>query len=278
VCGDHRLRNSDLKTLCSQALVTKRHQKVILATRKQASAMTDTEENRFLENYNVHDYDIPMVSVDAALFTYHEDVVKILLVERQNHPDRGKWGLPGGFVDKRQDRDLKDTILRKLQEKTGIVPPYIEQLQSFGNDCRDKRGWSITICYTALISYQSCAPRIDAVSDAAWVPLKDIEQRDLAFDHRDIIELARERLHQKALYSIVPGYALPEKFTFPELQKLHEALIGKPLQKKSFRRRIEAAGLLEDTGEKRSNKGPAATLYRLKKRSALFTFNRNLED
>lgn len=240
--------------------------------------MPDTEESHFLNAYNVHDFDIPMVSVDAALFTFHEDEIKILLVERQNYPDKGKWALPGGFVDKQRDRKLDDTVLRKIREKTGVVPPYIEQLHSFGNAHRDKRDWSITICYTALISHQSCAPHIDAVSDAGWLPLKAIKKRDLAFDHHDIIGFARERLRQKALYSIIPGYALPEKFTLPELQKLHEALIGKPLQKRSFRRRIEAANLLEDTGEKRVEKGPAATLYRLRKNSAQFKFNRNLEE
>ncbi len=240
--------------------------------------MTKAEETRFLASYNIHNYDIPMVSADAALFTYHEAAIKILLVERQNHPDKGKWGLPGGFVDKQLDQHLEDTVLRKIKEKTGVVPPYIEQLQSFGSAHRDKRDWSVTICFTALISHQSCAPHIDTVSDAAWVPLQKLEQMNLAFDHGAIIELARERLRQKALYSIVPGYALPEKFTLPELQKLHEALIGKPLQKRSFRRRIAAANLLEDTGEKRSEKGPAATLYRLRKNSAEFTFTRNLEE
>ncbi|MBX2859159.1 MAG: NUDIX hydrolase [Cellvibrionaceae bacterium] len=240
--------------------------------------MNDIEESDYLASYDLRCYDIPMVSVDAALFTFHEDVIKILLVQRQNHPDKGKWGLPGGFVDKHKDRHLEDTVLRKIQEKTGVVPPYIEQLQSFGSANRDKRDWSITICYSALISYQSCAPHISTVADAAWVNLKTVARRALAFDHQSLIAHARERLRQKALYSVVPGYALPEKFTFPELQKLHEALIGKPLQKRSFRRRIEAANLLEDTGEKRSEKGPPAILYRLRKNSAQFTFNRNLEE
>lgn len=240
--------------------------------------MTNTDESLFLESYNIHNFDVPIVSVDAALFTYHEQVVKILLVKRHDHPERGKWALPGGFVDKHQDRDLDDTVLRKLKEKTGVVPPYIEQLQSFGGAERDKRGWSITICYTALISHQSCAPHIDSAADAAWIPLSELKLYTLAFDHRHIIELAQDRMRQKALYSVVPGYALPEIFTFPELQKLHEELIGKPLQKKSFRRRIEAANLLEDTGEKRARKGPPATLYRMRKHSAQYTFNRNLED
>ena len=88
---------------------------------------------------------------------------------------------------------------------------------------------------------------------------------------------ARERLRQKALYSIVPAYTLPEEFTLPELQHVHEVLIGKELQKKSFRRRIEQAELLVDTGNKRKEGGRPAVLYRLKQVSAGFTFVRNLE-
>jgi hypothetical protein len=64
----------------------------------------------------------------------------------------------------------------------------------------------------------------------------------------------------------------------PDLQKLHEVLIGKALQKKSFRRRIEQAELLIDTGEKRSEGGRPASLYRMKQTSGAYTFVRNLED
>ena len=100
----------------------------------------------------------------------------------------------------------------------------------------------------------------------------------LAFDHSHIIGAARERLKQKALYSIVPAYALPEKFTLPELQHLHEVLLGKNIQKKSFRRRIDQAELLIDTGETRSmGSGRPAVLYRMKDDSGEYTFVRNLE-
>ncbi len=98
----------------------------------------------------------------------------------------------------------------------------------------------------------------------------------LAFDHLEIIRAARERLRQKALYSIIPAYALPEKFTLPELQHLHELLIGKRLQKKSFRRRVEQAALLEELPEKRSEGGRPAALYRMKDFAGTFTFIRNI--
>ena len=236
--------------------------------------MTEAE---FLESYDPSQFQTPLTTVDSTLFTYHESQLKVLLVERSSHPDKGLWGLPGGFVNPTEDTTLEQTALRKLEEKTGVIPPYIEQLQTVGSATRDKRGWSVTVCYTSLIAYQVCEVSIATVSDAAWVNITDLDTMTLAFDHREIIDIALKRLRQKALYSIVPAYALAEKFTLPDLQQLHEVLIGKTLQKKSFRRRIEQAELLVDTGEKRQESGRPAALYRMRDRSKDFTFVRNLE-
>ncbi|MBU0656000.1 MAG: NUDIX hydrolase [Gammaproteobacteria bacterium] len=239
--------------------------------------MQTNDEQTFLEHYDKQAYDAPLVTVDPVLFTYHAEQLKVLLVQRSSHPDRQMWGLPGGFVDLQHDATLEDTALRKLREKTGVTPPYLEQLHTFGNATRDKRSWSVTVCYTALIAHQECAAHIATVMDARWVSMQQLEMLPLAFDHGMIIGHARERLRQKALYSIVPAYALPEKFTLPELQQLHEILLGMPLQKKSFRRRIEQAELLEDSGEKRADSGGRpATLYRMKAGSGAHTFLRNL--
>jgi 8-oxo-dGTP diphosphatase len=235
-------------------------------------------EAEFLKGYSSKDYAAPLVTVDSVLFTYHEQTLQILLVERGNHPEKGKWGLPGGFIDLNADEDVEATASRKLKEKTGVVPPYLEQLCSAGNAKRDQRGWSVTICYTALVAHQKCTAHVDTVSDVKWVEYAAALKLPLAFDHGDLMKQARERLRQKALYSIVPGYALPEKFTLTDLPQVHEILIGKELQKKSFRRRIEQAALLIDTGEKRYEGGRPAALYKLRAKSASFTFVRNLEE
>ena len=235
------------------------------------------DEATFLKNYDKREFDSPLISVDSTLFTYHEGQLKVLLVKRSNHPDLGLWGLPGGFIDLEKDKNIRDTVLRKIKEKTKVIPPYVEQLQSVGNANRDKRGWAVTLCYSSLIAHQDCEAGIADVSDATWMDVDALKDQTLAFDHHAIIEVALERLKQKALYSIVPAYALPEKFTLPELQHLHEVLIGKEIQKKSFRRRIEQAELLEDTGEKRHEGRRPAVLYRMKKASGEYTFVRNLE-
>lgn len=248
--------------------------KIVLSFSNKAYAMNEQD---FLASYNRRDFLSPLITVDAALFTYHEEQLKVLLVKRGEHPEKGKWGLPGGFVDELQDKCLEDTVLRKLKEKTGVIPPYIEQLCSVGNNQRDVRGWSVTVCYTALIAHQVCEAHIDTVDSVMWCPIDEVAQQCLAFDHHELIAQARERLKQKSLYSIVPGFALPEVFTLPELQHVHEILIGKEIQKKSFRRRIEQADLLIDTGEKRAERGRPASLYRLKEASADYRFIRNLE-
>ena len=236
-------------------------------------------ESAFLADYNARDFAAPLLTVDPVLFTYHEQQLSVLLVKRTQFPDKNLWGLPGGFVDLVQDQNLEATARRKLHEKTGVIPPYLEQLYTVGNAQRDKRGWAVTVAYTALIAYQTCEVHIDTVSDARWFPLNQAQRMTLAFDHAAIIDYARERLRQKALYSIVPAYALPETFTLSELQHLHEVLIGKRLQKKSFRRRIEQAELLIDTGLKYSDQaGRPAALYRMKAHAGDFTFVRNLEE
>jgi 8-oxo-dGTP diphosphatase len=234
-------------------------------------------EKSFLADYDPKDFKGPIFTVDSVLFTYHEETLKVLMVKRSNHPDQGKWGLPGGFVDLQHDQCLEDTATRNLKEKTGVVPPYLEQLLTQGGAKRDKRGWSVTACYTALMAYQASSTKIAPVDDAQWVSWEVLDTLKLAFDHRQLITAGRARLKQKALYSIVPAYALPERFTLSELQQLHEVLIGKPLQKKSFRRRIIEADLLEDTSEMRQDRGRPSKLYSVRPSSRDYTFVRNLE-
>lgn len=235
------------------------------------------EDREFLAQYDPKSFTAPLATVDTVLFSYAEGQLYTLLVKRAAPPQRGRWGLPGGFVELASDQSLEAAAARIVTTKTSVMPPYLEQLGSWGGPERDPRGWSLTVCYTALIAQQACAPEVDSVAESRWLPFSEAQALRLAFDHQTLLSAARERLRQKALYSVVPAFALPEEFTLPELQQLHEVLIGKSLQKKSFRRRIEQAGLLEDTGHKRKESGRPATLYRALPAAADYTFVRNLE-
>jgi len=165
------------------------------------------------EEYDINQFKNPLFTVDSVLFTVKEASLKVLMVKRANQPFIGYWGLPGGFVDIDIDETTDKTALRKLKEKTSVEPLYIEQLQAFSSKDRDPRGFSVTLVYFALIAEQDVSSHIDTVEDVQWIDVNQLKSLSIAFDHQYIIEQAQLRLQQKALYSMVPVYCLPEYFT-----------------------------------------------------------------
>ena len=228
------------------------------------------------ELYNINEFKNPLFTVDSVLFTVINDSLKVLMVKRANDPFLGRWGLPGGFVDVDIDDSTDMTALRKLKEKTSVAPQYLEQLQTFSGINRDPRGFSVTLVYFALIAEQDVSSHIDTVEDAQWIDIREIEDLAVAFDHKQIIEHAKERLQQKALYSMVPVYCLPEYFTVGQLKSVIETIIGKAIQRKSLIRRIEAAGMFEMLDEKVKSGGRLAQLYKVKPGVDIVNFERNL--
>lgn len=234
-------------------------------------------EAEFLRHYNIHDYDIPLVSVDIAIFTLHDDAMKVLLVKRADFPQKGRWALPGGFVDVKKDRDLRETALRKLRDKTSVSAPYLEQMESVGSATRDPRGWSVTVVYFALIPYHALTPSQAAAEEVSWVPVEQALAQKLAFDHADLLERALSRVRSKVLYTLMPAYLIPTPFSLSALQHAYEIILGRDVEKKAFRRRLENADVLEATGDMDSQSaGRPAALYRLKPSVSGFNFSRQL--
>lgn len=234
-------------------------------------------EAEFLKNYNIHDFDIPLVSVDLVIFTLHEDRLKVLLVKRRDYPCKGQWALPGGFVDIRRDSDLRETALRKLQEKASVAAPYLEQLESVGGAKRDPRGWSVTVVYFAMIPYHELQKSSVASEDVNWVSVEQAETMTLAFDHADLLQHALTRIRSKVLYTLIPAYLIASPFTLSGLQHAYEIIIGREVEKKAFRRRLDNADVLEPTGGIDSQAaGRPAALYRLKSSVIGFSFTRQL--
>ena len=237
-------------------------------------------EKEFLANYNVHDFDVPLCTVDMAIFTVEEGALKVLLVKRANYPKKGKWALPGGFIDLANDKDLAATAHRKLTEKTGVTSPYLEQVSTVGNKSRDPRGWSITVSYFALISAEGIALEThESTEEVAWLPVDSVlEDYKLAFDHKDILSSCLQRLKSKVLYTSLPIHLLPDTFTLPELQSVYEIILGQSLQKKSFRKRILDAEIIEETGEmKATGASRPAQLYKACEDHLAHVFPRTLE-
>lgn len=237
----------------------------------------NSAEKEYLKNYNIHDYDVPLVSVDVAIFTLLDGKLHVLMIERGELPQKGKWSLPGGFIDQKYDKDLHSTALRKLTEKTGVKTSHLEQVVTVGNPNRDPRGWSVTSLYMALIPYAPTAEFIETVIDVRWWPVDMALKQTLAFDHAELVTLARERLRAKAGYTALPMYILNAPFTLTQLQQTYEELLGTLLEKKSFRRKFPVDELLEEVGEglPEGGRGRIAALYRPKKGADRFTFLRS---
>ncbi|WP_058910350.1 NUDIX hydrolase [Entomohabitans teleogrylli] len=233
-------------------------------------------EAEYLKNYDASRFPAPLVTVDSVLFTLHQGALCVLMVKRASQPQQGRWGLPGGFIDIARDTSTRATALRKLTEKTGVSPSWLEQLDTFSGPQRDPRGWSLTVAWYALIAWADCAPHIASVSDARWIAVSELEKIELAFDHGAIIQAALHRLRQKTMYSLLPAYCLPETFTQSQLQEATEIILGQSIQRKSLIRRFEASGMFEETGESVATGARKARLWRRKPNVDIHLFSRNL--
>ena len=189
------------------------------------------------------DFPRPYTTVDVVIFTIAQGRLNVLRVQRPCHEDDpfpGLWALPGGFVNVDLDADLQACAARKLKEKTGVDSPYLEQLGSWGSAARDPRGWSVAISYCELIPQQQLPAHR---SDLKIVPVHAAGQ--LPFDHGQILQTALARVRSKSQYSSLPVYFLGESFSLPQLQQVYESILGEPLNKVSFRRKMDELGMLE---------------------------------
>ena len=204
------------------------------------------------------------VAVDLLVFTIEEDRLKILTIRRQYPPFEGQRALPGVFV--RDDETLDQAAQRGLREETGLEDIYFEQLYTWGAPDRDPRRRVISVSYLALVDAQRLrgfGPGLRTTGAELSDVQALLEAEDLAFDHRQIIACGRERLAGKVEYTPIAFSLVPEEFTLPQLQRVYELLLGKPLYKANFRKKI--APLVEETD--RSTSGDAhrpSKFYRLR--------------
>ncbi len=242
------------------------------------------DEAAFLERYDPADFEHPSVTVDVALLTMAETGLQVLLTQRQEHPGRGKWALPGGFVG--MEEALDRAAARVLHSKAGRKNVFLEQLYTFGAPKRDPRTRVITVAYYALVDHgrlgkpqgqgetttlgEIHTPWQGEAGGPVEVRDENGEALPLAFDHAEIIGMAVKRLRGKLNYSPVGFQLLPADFTLRRLQDVHEAILGRRLNKDSFRRRMLASGLLAPTGEREGEVGHRpAELYQFTAKSAI---------
>ena len=240
----------------------------------------DSSEEAFLAGYDASEFPHPSLAVDVVLLTVSRGALRVALVQRQEHPYRGCWSLPGGFVRMKEALDV--AAARVLSSKAGLEGVFLEQLYTFGAPSRDPRTRVVSVAYYALVHPGRLATTEPAEfllgrvqvpwSGEAGGPV-DVARVDgkslrLAFDHRDMIGMAVKRIRGKLDYAPIGFQLLPSTFTLRDLQTIHEVILGRRLNKDSFRRRMLASGELHATGKREQTVGhrPAA-LYHHGRRS-----------
>jgi len=210
-----------------------------------------------------YEYPRPALAVDCVVFGLDDDDLKVLLIQRALEP-RHVWALPGGFVH--VDETLDEAARRELAEEAGITDAFLEQLYTFGELDRDPRERVVTVAYYALVKLGD--HKIRAATDAegvAWFALDHLPA--LAFDHRRIIDVARDRLRGKVRYAPIGFELLPPRFTLTQLQRLYEIVLGTELDKRNFRKKLLSMELLIETDEvEQGVRHRAARLYRFDRR------------
>jgi 8-oxo-dGTP diphosphatase len=223
-------------------------------------AARDSEDVAFLATYDPAAFDPIAVTVDVVILGIVEDALRVLLVDRLEPPEKGIAALPGGFV--RVDESPEAAAERVLADKAGLSGIFLEQLFTFGAPKRDPRMRVLSVAHYALVDSERFANAARRAG-TSLVPVATVAKRRLAFDHAAIVAAAVRRIRGKLDYAPIGYELLPHAFTLFDLQRVHECVGGKPVNKDSFRRRMLASGLLVATGEVQDDVGhrPAA-LYR----------------
>lgn len=188
----------------------------------------------------------PYVTVDTLIFSIKEEKLSVLLIKRSNEPFAGQFAIPGAFVQIAETLD--QTAQRVIKNKGRQKNIYLEQLYSFGAVNRDPRGRVVSVAYISLVPKDKVQDVDDGAHVVKWFPVKKLPP--LAFDHQAIIKVAVDRLMAKISYSNIAAGLLPTKFRLSELQRVYEIILGKPLDKRNFRKKMLSLNLLTSVGEK----------------------------
>ena len=223
---------------------------------------------------------MPDHSVDVVLVTMIDNEVHFLATQRpdnENDPYPNAWGLAGVYMNVKIDETYEAAAIRALRDKAHLSKiPYLEQLQSFGNRNRDPRHWTGTLVFIGYVAEDEVELKDE---DVRWVAFSELDTIDnWAFDHKDILSYAMEKIKEQAQYNTQVINLLGDKFTQPQLQELYEIVLGEPLDKSSFRKQVRESELLTELeGEKfKPKKGAPAQLYKVNDNFSGFFFPRSI--
>ncbi len=198
-----------------------------------------------------------------SIFSVFDGELKVLLLRKKTEPYKGYWILPGNLL--RCDETIENNITDAVYDLTGLTNVYIEQTYSFSALDRNPDYRLIAISHIGLVDSTTVEIKREEREnvESEWFKITDLPK--LAFDHEMILNKNIKYLYSKIINSNILKILFPRDFTLPELQKVYEQVLDKPLDRRNFRKKFIALDLVEDTLEKNTGfNGRPAKLYRFK--------------
>jgi len=218
------------------------------------------------------------IAIDAVIFGFHENELKVLVIEYKRS---GLFALPGGFIGEQED--LNAAARRVVSERTGLADIYLVQFYVFGDYSRydptpfkkilglsgsspPEDHWLlerfISIGYYALVDFTEAKPAPAAIFDSCdWYELNNMPK--LIQDHTDIVYKALGALRADLDHKLIGFNLLPPNFTMGDLQRLYETILGRKLLRPAFQRKMLSIGILTRVAKQYSGKAHKAPyIYR----------------
>lgn len=201
-----------------------------------------------------------IVAVDVVVFTIKDGILRVLLIKPKRPALGDKWALPGGMVMPKES--VSKAVERHLVQKTGLGQIYLEQLYTFGEVDRDPFGRVVSVAYLALIppDRKINLRTTEAYDEIQWFAANSLPA--LAYDHKEIVAKAVERLRAKLEYTNIVYSLLSAQFTLSQLQEAYEIILGRKLDKRNFRKKFKVLNLIKRVGrQKRGAPNRPAELF-----------------
>jgi 8-oxo-dGTP diphosphatase len=212
----------------------------------------------------------PNLTIDCAIFGYHDDELQLLLVKNKIIT---KWCLPGGFV--RKDESLDQAATRITAERTGIDNLFLKQFKTFGDPGRNNprgafdperlfemmqvqleedswlTGETVSVGFYAITDIVNAIPKADFLSsECGWFPVDKLPA--LGFDHDEMVREALFTMRMHLYHFPIGKNFLRQKFTLKEIKRFYEVMSGKQLNASNFPNKLISLGLIVKLDEKRN--------------------------
>lgn len=180
-----------------------------------------------------------------SIFTIDKGIVKVLLIKRKNEPYKNKWALVSGAMY--NNELIEVAAKRELKEKTNLEKIKIELVDVFDDINRSPLLRMIGFSFIGIVDIEKAKfiKETNKTSDAEWFDIKQIPS--LAYDHNKILKASIQKLKDLIVNSSILKILYPNGFSIPEIHKVYETILDKEIDRRNFRKKILASGLVKDT-------------------------------